>query len=48
LSVQGTFLARPYPEYTTGPGAGSYPLQSATFFTPGAPRRAWGELRFRF
>jgi len=48
LTAQGTFLARPFPEYTTGPDAGNYPLQSVTFFTPGAPRRAWVELRFRF
>jgi outer membrane receptor protein involved in Fe transport len=48
LTAQGTFLARPLPEYTTGPDAGSYPLQSVTFFTPGAPRRAWVELRLRF
>jgi outer membrane receptor protein involved in Fe transport len=48
LSAQGTFLARPFPEYRTGPQAGSYPLQSVTFFTPGAPRRAWVELRLRF
>ena len=48
LTAQGTFLARPYPAYATGPDAGNYPLQSATFFTPGAPRRAWVELRLRF
>jgi outer membrane receptor protein involved in Fe transport len=48
LSPQGGFLARPFPAYTTGPNAGSYPLQSATFFTPGAPRRAWVELQLRF
>jgi len=48
LSSQGTFLARPFPEYTTGAQAGNYPLTSATFFTPGAPRRAWVELRIRF
>jgi outer membrane receptor protein involved in Fe transport len=48
LSAQGTFLARPFPAYTSGPEAGNYPLQSVTFFTPGAPRRAWVELRFRF
>ncbi len=47
-SARGTFLARPFPAYATGPQAGNFPLQSATFFTPGAPRRAWGELRFRF
>jgi len=48
LSAQGTFLARPFPEYTTGPEAGNYPLQSVTFFTPGAPRRAWVELKLKF
>jgi outer membrane receptor protein involved in Fe transport len=48
LSNQGTFLARPFPAYTKGPQAGNYPLQSATFFTPGAPRRVWVELRLRF
>jgi outer membrane receptor protein involved in Fe transport len=48
LSAQGTFLARPFPAYTTGPNAGSYPLQSATFFTPGAPRQARVELWLRF
>jgi len=48
LSAQGTFLARPFPEDPTGAQAGSYPLQSATFFTPGAPRRAWAELRVGF
>jgi outer membrane receptor protein involved in Fe transport len=48
LTAQGTFLARPFPEFTTGPGAGNFPLQSATFFSPGAPRRAWVELKLRF
>jgi len=48
LTAQGTFLARPFPGYTTGPQAGNFPLQSATFFSPGAPRRAWVELRIRF
>ena len=48
LTAQGTFLARPFAPYTSGPQAGNYPLQSATFFSPGAPRRAWVELQFRF
>ena len=48
LTSQGTFLARPFPAYTTGPQAGNYPLQSAAFFSPGAPRRAWVELRINF
>jgi outer membrane receptor protein involved in Fe transport len=44
LTPQGTFLARPFPQNADG----DYPLQSATFFSPGAPRRAWVELRLRF
>jgi outer membrane receptor protein involved in Fe transport len=44
----GTLTFRPFPMYTTGPEAGNYPLQSATFFAPGAPRRAWIELKLRF
>jgi outer membrane receptor protein involved in Fe transport len=48
LTSQGAFIARPLPEYTAGPEAGNYPLQSATFFAPGAPRRAWVELRLKF
>jgi outer membrane receptor protein involved in Fe transport len=45
---QGTLIFQPFPAYTTGPQAGNYPLQSATFFAPGAPRRAWVELKLRF
>ena len=48
LTGKGTFLARPFPAYTAGPDAGNYPLQSAAFFAPGAPRRVWAELRLRF
>jgi outer membrane receptor protein involved in Fe transport len=48
VTGQGTFRAQPFPAYTAGPNAGSYPVQSATFFTPGAPRRAWVELGMRF
>jgi outer membrane receptor protein involved in Fe transport len=44
----GTLIFRPFPAYTTGPEAGEYPLQSATFFAPGAPRRAWIYLKLRF
>jgi outer membrane receptor protein involved in Fe transport len=43
-SSTGTFLARPYPADSNG----NYPLQSVTFFSPGAPRRAWVELRLKF
>jgi outer membrane receptor protein involved in Fe transport len=48
FNAQGTVVTRPFPEYTAGPYAGTYPAESATFFTPGAPRRAWVELRLRF
>jgi outer membrane receptor protein involved in Fe transport len=48
LTSQGTVQSQPFPAYTTGPQAGNYPVQSATFFSPGAPRRAWVELRFKF
>lgn len=44
LTPQGTFLARPFPANANG----DYPLQSVTFFAPGAPRRAWVELHLRF
>jgi outer membrane receptor protein involved in Fe transport len=44
FTSQGTFIARPYPAYASG----DYPLQSATFYAPGAPRRAWVELRAKF
>ena len=48
LNAQGAVVTRPFSPYTTGPEAGNYPVQSATFFTPGAPRRAWVELRVKF
>ena len=48
LNAAGAVVARPFPAYTSGPDAGSYPAQSVTFFSPGAPRRAWAELRVRF
>jgi outer membrane receptor protein involved in Fe transport len=48
LTGQGAIQSLPFPAYTTGPYAGSAPAQSATFFTPGAPRRAWIELGLRF
>ena len=44
----GALIFQPFSAYATGPQAGSYPLQSATFFAPGAPRRAWVELKLRF
>jgi len=48
LNAQGDVVTRPFPAYGTGPQSGNYPAQSATFFAPGAPRRAWVELRLRF
>ena len=48
LTSQGAVQSLPFPAYTTGPYAGSAPAQSATFFTPGAPRRVWAELRLKF
>lgn len=47
LTSQGTFLARPFPAYSSGPQAGNYPLQHSTFYAPGAPRRIWVELRLK-
>jgi outer membrane receptor protein involved in Fe transport len=44
FNAQGAFLARPYPM----DAAGNYPLQSVAFFSPGAPRRAWIELRLKW
>ena len=49
LTALGAFQAEPFPfTYTSGPYAGSSPVTSATFFSPGAPRRAWVELKLRF
>ena len=48
LTPEGAIQSLPFPVYTTGPYAGSAPSQSATFFSPGAPRRAWVELKLRF
>jgi outer membrane receptor protein involved in Fe transport len=48
LSGQGAIQSLPFPVYATGPYAGSAPAQSATFFSPGAPRRAWVELKAKF
>ncbi|MGA3190325.1 MAG: TonB-dependent receptor, partial [Bryobacteraceae bacterium] len=48
VTAQGAIQSLPFAPYTTGPYAGNAPAQSATFFSPGAPRRAWVELRYRF
>jgi outer membrane receptor protein involved in Fe transport len=44
FTPQATFIARPFPAYATG----DFPVQHATFFAPGAPRRLWLELRVKF
>jgi outer membrane receptor protein involved in Fe transport len=48
LTAQGAFQSLPFQAYTSGPFVGSTASQSATFFAPGAPRRAWVELGVRF
>lgn len=48
LNAKGAIQSLPFPVYTTGPEAGNAPSESATFFSPGAPRRAWVELGVRF
>lgn len=48
FTAQGTVEAAPFPAYTSGPYAGSAPAESATFFGPGAPRRAWADLRLKW
>jgi outer membrane receptor protein involved in Fe transport len=44
LTSQGTFIARPYPAYQTG----DFPVQTTTFYAPGAPRRIFVELRVKW
>jgi outer membrane receptor protein involved in Fe transport len=44
----GALTFQPFPAYASGAQAGSYPLPSATFFAPGAPVRAWVQLKVRF
>jgi len=48
VTAQGAIQSLPFQPYASGPYAGNAPSQSATFFSPGAPRRAWVELRLRF
>ena len=48
FTAQGAVQTAPFPAYADGPYAESSPAQSTTFFAPGAPRRAWVELRAHF
>jgi outer membrane receptor protein involved in Fe transport len=43
FTATGDFIARPFPAV-----AGQFPVRHATFYAPGAPRGAWGGLRFSF
>ena len=43
FTATGTFVARPF-----APVDGAYPVEHATFYAPGAPRIAWGGIRFSF
>ena len=43
FAANGNFIARPFAAVN-----GVYPLQESTFYAPGAPRAAWGGLRFTF
>ena len=43
FTSNGNFIARPFPAVD-----GQFPVQQATFYAPGAPRGAWGGIRFRF
>src|SRR5579883_1257068 len=48
LTAQGAVQSTPFPAYDSGPYVGSAPAQSVTFFSPGAPRRAWVQLDIKF
>lgn len=39
----GTYIARQFPAVN-----GNFPVEQATFYAPGAPRIAWGGIRFSF
>jgi outer membrane receptor protein involved in Fe transport len=43
LTADGAFVARPFPAVD-----GEFPLRSATFYAPGAPRLMWAGLRVTF
>jgi outer membrane receptor protein involved in Fe transport len=43
FTADGNFIARPLPAI-----GGEFPVVHATFYAPGAPRAAWGGIRFQF
>jgi outer membrane receptor protein involved in Fe transport len=48
VTSTGAVQSLPFPTYVDGPYAGNAPAQSVTFFSPGAPRRAWVQLGVKF
>jgi len=48
IGNNGLPVFAPFPAYASGPQAGNAPLLNSTFFAPGAPRRAWVELKVLF
>jgi outer membrane receptor protein involved in Fe transport len=48
VTSAGAIQSLPFAPYATGPYTGSVPAQSVTFFSPGAPRRAWVQLGVNF
>jgi len=48
IGRNGLPMFAPFPAYTSGPQAGNAPLLNSTFFAPGAPRRAWVQLKLTF
>jgi outer membrane receptor protein involved in Fe transport len=43
FTAEGNFIARPFAAVDD-----EFPVQHATFYAPGAPRGAWGGIRFKF
>ena len=43
FTATGAFIARPFAAVN-----GEFPVERATFYAPGAPRLAWGGIRFTF
>jgi outer membrane receptor protein involved in Fe transport len=43
FTANGAFVAQLF-----APVNGAFPVEHATFYAPGAPRSAWGGIRFRF
>lgn len=48
VGTNGLPVFSPFAGYSSGPQAGNAPLVNSTFFSPGAPRRAWVDLKLTF